>query len=46
MLSVRAQWRWPAGGIGVRGFRVAAPLLSLAATVLPLVRSAHTVRSA
>src|SRR5580698_5116712 len=45
MLSVRAQWRLPSGGIGARGFRIVAPLLSLAATVLPLIRSARLRRS-
>jgi hypothetical protein len=32
--------RSPSGGIGARGFRIAAPLLNLAATVLPLMASA------
>ena len=33
-------WRSRSGGIGARGFRITAPLLNLAATVLPLMASA------
>ncbi len=33
------------GGIGARGFRIAAPLLSLTATVLPLMASGRPKRS-
>jgi|HubBroStandDraft_6_1064221.scaffolds.fasta_scaffold45407_2 hypothetical protein len=32
--------RWLSDGIGTRGFRIALPLLSLTATVLPLWRPA------
>jgi hypothetical protein len=34
-------WRSRSGGIGARGFRITAPLLSLAATVLPLMASSR-----